>query len=182
MNTPRTPDSTLAVDDTRWFTEEVRPHEVALRTYLRNAFPSLEADDLVQESYFRLWKARARGRIVSSKAYIFAIARNTARTLFHRRRVYSPVPLMDLPDSAIVAEKCDVADRVNEQLRFELALEAIEQLPPRCRRIFRLAVLERLSTAEIAARTSLAENTVYAQLAIGVRKCSEFLREKGERR
>jgi RNA polymerase sigma-70 factor (ECF subfamily) len=160
----------------------VRPHEVALRSYLRDAFPSVDVDDVVQESFFRLWKARAKGRIISSKAYIFAIARNTARTLFHRRRIYSPLPLVDLPDSVVLEEKSDVADRVNDQLRFELALEAIEQLPPRCREIFRLAVLERLSAADIVERTGLAPNTVYAQLAIGVRKCSEFLRARGERR
>ena len=63
----------------------------------------------------------------------------------------------------------------------EAALEAIDQLPPRCREIFRLAALDHLPASEIARRTGLAENTVYAQLAIGVRKCSDFLRERGER-
>lgn len=155
---------------------------MALRSYLRDTFPTLEVDEVVQESYFRIWKARARGRIASSKAYLFAIARNTALTLFHRRRIYSPISLLDLPDAAIVEEKSDVADLVNEQLRYELALEAIEQLPPRCREIFRLAVIEQLSTAEIVRRTGLAENTVYAQLAIGMRKCAEFLRARGERK
>jgi RNA polymerase sigma factor (sigma-70 family) len=180
VSTPNTSETTAVADQSRWFTEEVQPHEVALRGYLRSSFPSIDADDVVQESYFRLLKARAKGRIVSSKAYIFAIARNTARTLFHRRRIYSPVPLVDLPESLVLEEESDVADRVNDQLRFELALEAINELPPRCREIFRLAALEQLSTAEIVQRTGLAENTVYAQLAIGVRKCAEFFRAKGE--
>lgn len=166
----------------RWFAEEVKPHELALRKYLHHQFPSIETDDVLQESYFRLLKARAQGKIASSKAYIFAIARNTARTLFHRRRIYSPVELTALPDAAVVEEKSDVADQVNEQFRFQLAVEAIDQLPPRCREIFRLAVLDRLPAAEIARRTGLVENTVYAQLAIGVRKCAEFLRERGERK
>ncbi len=119
---------------------------------------------------------------MSSKAYIFAIASNTARTLFHRRRIYSSVDLAELPDSVVMEEKSDVSDRLDDQFRFQLALAAIDQLPPRCREIFRLAALDRLSTADIARRTGLAENTVYAQLAIGVRKCSEFLRERGERK
>jgi RNA polymerase sigma-70 factor (ECF subfamily) len=181
VRTPSTPESSAVADQTRWFAEEIQPHEVALRGYLRSNFPSVDTDDVVQESYFRLLKARAKGRIASSKAYVFAIARNTALTVFHRRRIYSSVPLGELPNSAVLEEKSDVSDRVNDQLRFQLALEAIDQLPPRCREIFRFAVLDRLSTAEIVRRTSLAENTVYAQLAIGVRKCSEFLRERGER-
>lgn len=181
VSSSRTSPPAIVADDSRWFSEEVRPHEVALRSYLRDTFPSLEADEVVQESYLRLWKARAKGRIASSKAYIFAIARNTALTLLHRRRIYSPMALADLPDGAVAEEKSDVAELVNDRLRHELALEAIEQLPRRCREIFRLAALEQLPTAEIVRRTGLAENTVYAQLAIGVRKCSEFLRTRGER-
>jgi len=176
------PSEPLAVEDqTLWFATAVKPYDLALRGYLRNRFPSVEAEEVVQESYYRLLRARTKGKIVLSKAYIFAVARNTALTLLHRRRILSPTALADLPDSAVLEEKSDVSDRFNDQLRFQLALEAIDGLPPRCREVFRMAALEHLSTAEIARRTSLAENTVYAQLAIGVRKCSEFLRKRGER-
>jgi len=168
-------------DKALWFAAAVQPHDLALRGYLRSRFPSVEAEEVVQESYYRLLKARAKGKIALSKAYIFAVARNTALTLLHRRRIYSAAALADLPDSAVLEEKSDVSARLNDQLRFQLALEAIDRLPPRCREVFRLAALDHLSTAEIARRTGVAENTVYAQLAIGVRKCAEFLRARGER-
>jgi RNA polymerase sigma factor (sigma-70 family) len=180
-NTSQRSEPLAVKDQTGWFAETIQPHDLALRRYLRSRFPSIDAEDVVQESYFRLFKARAKGKFAFSKAYVFAIARNTARTLLHRRRIYSSTELADLPDPAVLEEKSDVSDRVNDQLRFQLALEAIDQLPPRCREIFRLAALDHLPTAEIVRRTGLAENTVYAQLAIGVRKCSEFLRERGER-
>jgi len=163
-----------------WFAEHVQPHEPALRGYLRNSFPSVDADDVVQESYLRLLKARTKGKIASTKAYVFAVARNTAITLFHRRRIYSEVPLEELSDWRVLDGKSDVSDNLNEQLRFELALQAIDSLPPRCREIFRLAALERLSTAEIVLRTRLAENTIYSQIAIGARKCAEFIKDRGE--
>lgn len=181
LNTPSTSEPSPVADQTRWFTEEVQPHEIALRGYLRSRFPSIDADDVVQESYFRLLKARTKGTIALSRAYLFAVARNTACTLFQRRRIYSSVPLAELPDSVVLEENSNVSERVNDEFRFQLALEAIDRLPPRCREIFRLAVLERLSTAEISRHTGLVHNTVYAQLAIGVRKCSEFMRERGER-
>jgi RNA polymerase sigma factor (sigma-70 family) len=185
MSVPNTSPSSdpLAIDSqARWFAEAVYPHDVALRGYLRSRFPSVEAEDVVQESYYRLFKARAKGKIALSKAYIFAVARNTALTLLHRRRIFSTTALVDLPDSAVIEEQSDASDHFNDQLRFQLALEAIDGLPPRCREIFRLAALDHMSTAEIARLTGLAENTVYAQLAIGVRKCAEFLRERGERK
>lgn len=180
-NTPPRSEQLTAEDPARWFAEEVQPHDSALRGYVRSRFPSVDADDLIQESYFRLLKARASKRIAVTKAYIFAVARNTALTTIQRRRIYSPTELADLPASSVLEEKSDVSERVNDHLRIQLALEAIDRLPPRCQEIFRLAALEHLPTAEIVRRTGLAENTVYAQLAIGVRKCSQFLRERGER-
>ncbi len=47
----------------RWLTEEVQPHERALRGYLHSQFPSLDADDVVQESYLKLLKAPETGHI-----------------------------------------------------------------------------------------------------------------------
>jgi len=46
----------------RWFVDEVQPHEPELRAYLRTSFPSLaDIDDLVQETYARLVQARNAG-------------------------------------------------------------------------------------------------------------------------
>ena len=64
-------------EQARWFSEEVQPHESSLRSYLRNVFPSLtDIDDLVQESYARLIRAKDAGRISYAKAFLFATARN----------------------------------------------------------------------------------------------------------
>ena len=66
---------TRSSEHVRWFADQVRPHEAALRCYVRSAFPSLDVDDIVQESYLKLLRVRAAGRIISTKAYLFAIAR-----------------------------------------------------------------------------------------------------------
>lgn len=42
------------IDPTRWFIDEVQPHEPALRAYLRGRFPSLhDVDDPVREAHAR---------------------------------------------------------------------------------------------------------------------------------
>jgi len=57
----------------------VQPHEPALRRWLGARFPSLtERDDLVQESFLRLWRARAGRPIAHVRAFLFATARNLA--------------------------------------------------------------------------------------------------------
>ncbi len=166
-------------DPARWFHEEVQPHEPALRSYLRNRFPSIDADDVVQESYLRLLKVKAAGGVACAKAYVFAIARNTALAVFRRRKFISDVPVNELPDWSILDDGPDAAAITNARQQFALAEAAVEHLPARCREIIRLAAFEGLSPREIAQRLEIAESTVYVQLARGFKKCAEYLRERG---
>ncbi len=47
-----------ALSPSKWFTEEVLPHEAALRAWLIARFgPDCEVDDLVQETFARLLEA-----------------------------------------------------------------------------------------------------------------------------
>jgi RNA polymerase sigma-70 factor (ECF subfamily) len=46
------------IDQAQWFSEQVQPHEPALRAYLSKRFPALpDHDDLVQETYIRTLRA-----------------------------------------------------------------------------------------------------------------------------
>jgi hypothetical protein len=73
---PASSESTTGVDDTRWFSEEVHAHDSQLKAYLHGRFPSVrcEVDDVVQESYLRVWRIRASQPIHSAKAFLFSIA------------------------------------------------------------------------------------------------------------
>jgi DNA-directed RNA polymerase specialized sigma24 family protein len=55
-----TPTEPVAFNDqSRWFAEEVLPHEQPLRSYLRQSLPSLaDVDDLVQDCFARMMRAR----------------------------------------------------------------------------------------------------------------------------
>lgn len=161
--------------------EHVRLHEPALRGYLRSQFPSLDADDVVQESYLKLLRARAACQITAVKAYFFSIARNTALTILRRRRLFSDIPVNELPDSFVLEPRPDAAEMVDSRQRIELAIEAIDRLPARCREVLKLATIEGKSTTEIAAQLRISENTVRVQLARGIKKCAHFLREEGDR-
>ena len=155
-------------EQNHWFTTEVQPHEPALRSYLRSRFPSVDPDDIIQESYLKLLKVRAWGTVDSAKSYVFVIARNTALALFRRAKFISDTPVNELPDWCIVDQSPDAAAIANTRQQFALAEEAMEHLPSRCREIMRLAAFERLPPREIAARLRIAEATVYVQLASGI--------------
>jgi RNA polymerase sigma-70 factor (ECF subfamily) len=175
-----------SIDQSRLLNNEILPHEAALRGYLRHRFPSLDTDDVVQESYLRFLRARAAGRLAhtlsSTRAYLFTIARHTALTLFHRRRIYSSTPLSELSASRVVSEAPDPAESLAQAERHKLMCQAIASLSDRCGEVMRLAVLRGCANAEIAATLGIAESTVRVHLARGIRQCTEFMQARQPRK
>lgn len=168
------------LEQSRWFAEQVQPHEPELRAYLRHRFPNTgEIDDLVQESYLRLLNTPNPGRIASAKAYLFTTARNLALAICRRPRIFSPEPVTDFVASRIVEEGADVREQVSTRQEIALLLDAIDALPSRCREIFILRKLRGLPQKEIARQLGLSEQTVQVQVARGARKCATFLRARG---
>lgn len=164
----------------RWFEEEVRPHESALRAFVHQRFPDIrDVDDLVQESYARLLEARRKEPIANVRAYLFTIARNSALSQLRRPRLFSDQPLGELPADVIAEEGAGVVELVATRQETGLLLAAVESLPARCREIFILTKLHGHSHQEVADRLGLSVQTVHVQVSRGIQKCTLFLREHG---
>ena len=164
----------------RWFTDEVHPHGAQLRSYLRGAFPGVrDIDDVVQESYLRIWQARAAQPIASAKAYLFTVARHLALNLLRRER-RSPVDFSgDIAGFGVLENRPGVAEALTEQEKIDLLTDALAALPARTRAILLLHKFDGLAQSGVAARLGLTEKAVEHQIARGVRLCTEFLRTRG---
>ena len=173
--------STPPSESGRWFAEEVQPHESSLRRYLRGVFPSLpDIDDLVQESYARLIRARESGPGVGyAKAFLFTTARNAALDLFRRRRVGAIDGGANLAALAGAEDRPDAAEALNKQQELEMLSAAVRGLPERCRQVLTLRLLYGMAQKEIAAELRISEHTVKAQLAKGMRRCADYFEERG---
>ena len=171
------PDSESA----RWFAEHVQPHEPMLRAWLQRRFANqLDIDDLVQEAYVRVWRARESGALSAPKAFLFTTARNLALDRLRRHDV-SRTDLMGEIDLLHVLDECTgIPEIVARNQELALLTEAIQSLPPRCRQILTLRKLYGLSHREIAARLGLSESTVSNQITIGIEKCTDFFAEHGD--
>jgi len=164
---------------TQWFAEELQPHEAALRAYLHGLVPASEIDDLVQETYARLLRVRARGPVASARGLLFATARNAARDLFRRRATANTFPIAEMDESRVFDDAPGVAETVSRRQETSLLTSAITDLPPRCREILVLRKFENLSHREIAQRLGIAEHTVEAQLTKALHRCAEFFARHG---
>ena len=171
----------LDSEPARWFAEHVQPHEAMLRVWLRQRFgPRVDLDDIVQEAYVRVLRAREGGPLASPKAFLFATARNLALDRLRRHEVSRTDFLGDFDALHVLDEREGIPETLARNQELALLTQAIQSLPARCRQILTLRKLYGLSHREIAERLGLSESTVSNQITIGIEKCTDFFATHGD--
>lgn len=169
-----------SAEQARWFSEQVQPHEPALRAYLSKRFPALpDHDDLVQETYVRTLRAHEGGRVPCARAFLFTTARNAAIDLFRRGRARAHAEISDVTVLPLLDEASGVSESLEREQRLEVLLEAILALPERCRQVMMLRHLNGLAYKEIAERLGISPETVKVHMIKGVKDCTRFFRQRG---
>ncbi|MEQ9825615.1 MAG: RNA polymerase sigma factor [Puniceicoccaceae bacterium] len=172
----------FAPEDHLWFTENLYPHEPFLRAWLNKRFPELpDIDDIIQEAYLKVYLAHRKRPILRPKSYLFATARNLSINALRSAKVRYENVLVKSEFDNVKDNGMELFDIVQRESDLELLTRAIQSLPNKCRRIFTLRKVYGLSQKEIAEQLGLSVHTVYTQVAIGLQKCSEYVRrERGE--
>lgn len=148
-----------------------------LRAWLKSRFPDeTDLDDLLQESYLRVLRAHEAGGMLSPKAFLYATARNLALDRARRRRILRTDPLGNDESLAVLDDGEGIPETAARNQELEILTAAIQALPDRCRRIFTLRKVYGLSQHAIAEKLGISEHTVSAQLTIGLRKCTDYMR------
>lgn len=154
--------------ETAALAELVRRFWVSLVSYAGRFLDNMDsAEDVVQETFTRVWERRASWRPTGSAAsFLYQITRRLAlnearrvrnqRILFRRHREH-------LDESHSPAEPS-----LDDELRTAVNA-AIESLPPRQREVFVLSRYHRLTHAEIAAALGISPATVSNQMTTAVK-------------
>jgi RNA polymerase sigma-70 factor (ECF subfamily) len=153
-----------------WIASEILPHEPAVRQWLRR-LPHWRSDedDLIQEAYCRLAQVADPAIIASGRAYFFTVVKNLMLERIRRDRVVRIETVAEI-DGSIIVDDAVPADRsvgAREQLR--LVQRLIDNLPSRCRSVFRLRRIEGLSQRQTAEQLGVSENVVEKEVAKGLR-------------
>lgn len=179
MAKPPEPRSWSEGSDAKWFNDEVQPHEVALRGFLRRTFPAVrDIEDVVQESYLRAWKARAGQPIRSMRAFLFTVARRVALNIIERQNNADTIAVGDFSSLPVLSDSPSVVEHVSQDEHLAILVEALATLPARCREITVLRKLKDVPQREVACRLGIAEKTVEEQVARGMRRCQEYFRRR----
>jgi RNA polymerase sigma-70 factor (ECF subfamily) len=143
----------------------------SLLAYLISATgSSTVAEDLLQESYFRIVRADLRVNDETHRRnYLFRIATNLLRDRYRRRR----------PETDELTDAADPADQAARiQQRADLAT-VLGKLKPRERELLWLAYVEGMSHKEIAAALGLKTGSIRPLLFRARRRMAEVLQAMG---
>ncbi|MCA0237318.1 MAG: RNA polymerase sigma-70 factor [Bacteroidetes bacterium] len=125
-----------------------------------------EAEDLVQQSFVKLWEQRATFEVQwSVKAYLYKMVHNRCLNRIRdaqtreKYKVYNAAQLEQGYENDPGA-----ASELNERI-----LQALDTLPTECRRIFELSRFEELKYREIADQLGISIKTVETQMGKALR-------------
>jgi RNA polymerase sigma-70 factor, ECF subfamily len=133
------------------------------------------AEELVQESFLRLWRSAGRydPERGSVPTFLFTIARRVAVDLL-RRRASRPLATGEPDGSAVLDDEAFDALLLRLDVR-----DALDSLSAKHREVLELMLDEDLGRAEIAARLGIAVGTVKTRAFYGLRALRLELEERG---
>jgi RNA polymerase sigma-70 factor, ECF subfamily len=149
------------------FEDHYRPLTVFAMRYVNGED---NAKEIVQQVFVRLWETRKTLVIEKcAKAFLYQSVKNAC--INHARSKHQQMNFTD--DFSTLLLEDDVLERMIATEQLERIYQAIEQLPDRCRLIFKLSRLKQLHHSEIAKKLNISVKTVENQIGHALKKLSK---------
>jgi RNA polymerase sigma-70 factor (family 1) len=139
-----------------------------------------DAEEVVSDCFIQLWRNRQRlTQIDKPKLYLYTSIKNGAINKLKANKARS------LPDPAAWAIRMDSVFFNPQELLLSAEFTAkimtcIDQMPPKCKLIFKLVKEEGLRYAEVATLLNLSVKTIEAQMAIAFRRLKNCIQFENE--
>lgn len=179
------PDNDLIKDfkngDIRGYNELVRRYQQQVYRVIRKIVLNHDdADDITQEVFIKVYSALKNFREESNVfTWLYRIATNYSINHLKRVKVKSTVSLELVTEQVEYYEKKS-DDRMDEEHRRKLLMEAIETLPAQQRAVFNLRYYEGLSYEKISKIMDKSVGGIKANYFHAVKKLGEYLKGKKE--
>ena len=135
-------------------------------------------DELTQDVFVRIWEKRDRLETVESfKGYLFLVTRNVVFNFIRALKVRRRVKELDVSSSPPAN---DLENELLFKQYYEIALQAMNKLPPGRLKVLKMSIDDGLSLDEIATELKISRSGVKKQLYAATAYVRQYLQEHGE--
>ena len=138
-----------------------------------------DAEDVVQEAYFRAFRSFHGFHGGNGRPWLLAIVRNTCYTWMQQNRAPERLTASDADLHAIADHHLNPETLLLKEADHELVRQAVEELPPEFREVIVLRELEGLSYKQIATVAEIPAGTVMSRLARARKRLQQRLGSHG---
>lgn len=138
-----------------------------------------DVDDIMQEIYVRAFRSKRNEKLVFAKAYLYRVARNLAFKTNKKKSNPLEQLVEDFADQGIIDNIALPDEQLHQKQRLRVFFEAVDRLPPQCRKVFILRQLDGLSHQEISRRLGISTSTVEKHIAKGLRLSAQYMADAG---
>jgi len=136
-----------------------------------------DALDVAQETYIRLLQYQDSRSIRSPSSMLFRIAINVANDLGRAELARGVHGHCSVDDLDIASDEPSAERQLTARQDLALLYEAIEQLPPKCRQVFLLSRVRRMTYGEIARHCGISQKMVEKHVSHALAVCMRKLAE-----
>jgi RNA polymerase sigma-70 factor (family 1) len=162
---------------------ELYPYLLNFAQQLLNKLP--DAEEIVNDVFIKLWQNKESIIIQESiKSYLYQMVHNLAMNKMDhfKTKKFSPNKQISLEDWKQIYNTYLVDDSLILQIEAaeteQLIAKAVENLPEKCKEIFKLSRYENLSYEEIAIKLNLSQSTVRVNIFRALEFISKNISEK----
>jgi RNA polymerase sigma-70 factor (ECF subfamily) len=133
------------------------------------------AEEIVNDVFLKLWQQRGRLDSISNlNVYLYVAIKNTSGNYLRKQKSRLRMDLESVTVSHFFLSPDPEQAMVTAELRRAIE-RSINQLPPKCKLIFKLVKEDGLSMHEVGSILNLSYKTVHAQLSIALKKLEVVL-------
>ena len=132
--------------------------------------------EVVDEVFIKVWKNKESiTAIANIRVYLYTAVKNTSLNYISRKAKEVQTEPFDFINIQLSEDVSPEQRLITSEIYLKIKA-AVNNLPPRCKMIFKLVREDGLKYKEVAAILSISENTVDAQMVIAVHRISEAVK------
>lgn len=134
------------------------------------------AEEVVEDVFVKMWSNRARiNEIENLTVYLYVSVKNRSLNAISQKAtelIRAPFDDLDIEAGQVATDPYNLLVTAEMMKRMQ---QAVDNLPPRCKMIFKLVREDGLKHREVAEILNISLNTVDVQMAIAIKKiCTEL--------